>query len=201
MVERLFVKQWVAGSSPAGRASFSCLRLSDSGQSSGPSNRQWRVRFPPGVRWSRRASAEIVFGPIDIDYRNYNGPKVANSGDRASERRRPLVGGRCVPAADAQASVRASSMSPNCPYATVPWMGHDATNVAGEGSNPSGGTACTAPSGTGWASKTHDQSSILWRCATDLFAATSGEGARLIPVPVKVRSLPLLRCFADVVQW
>lgn len=144
--------------------------------------------------------------PLRADRRRLpysNGPKVANSGDRASECRTSLVDGRCVPAAGAQAPVRVSSTSIPCPYATVPRTGHSATNAADEGSSPSGGTTCTAPSGTGWASKTQARGSIPRRCANAkhaIIAATSGEDARLITAARKVRSLPLLRRCSSAVE-
>ena len=94
-------------------------------------------------------------------------------------------------------------------------MGRDATNVVGEGSSPSGGTSLsrgrapawrlsTLPSGTSLVSKAGQQGSIPWWRAAPLaqravsnFAATSGEGARLITVPVRVRFPPLLRTIAS----
>ena len=71
-------------------------------------------------------------GPYCVGYRNYNGPKVANPGDRLSESTDDLSKIHvCVNGAGAIPRIGRRRRELSCPSAPDPRMGRDVANVDG----------------------------------------------------------------------
>lgn len=178
------------------------------------------------------------FGPIDVGYRNYNGPKVATLGrpsQRSAGRTSSKVAGACQRPTSLTSSVRTPPTSRShhrsrwcsrpqpykgrqeAEYKLPLSRGWDTTlrtslarvrvlPVVRRRAHPATERDVHAllRLAPGWASKSHGRGSIPWWCAiaigasppwwcadTVTYAATSGEGARLISALTRARLPPL----------